>query len=46
MISRYNDTIEISGEAMNGTPAGFGAIVIYNWDADSQFYYDDILIQK
>lgn len=39
-----DDTLVLENRAINGDATAFGAIALYNSDADSQFYYDDILI--
>jgi hypothetical protein len=41
-----DDVLAIDDRAMNGAVDAFGALAIYNIDAVSQFYYDDILIQE
>jgi hypothetical protein len=41
-----DDVLAIDDRAMNGAVDAFGAVAIYNIDAGSQFYYDDILIQE
>ncbi|MBN2351646.1 MAG: hypothetical protein JXD23_03680 [Spirochaetales bacterium] len=41
-----DDALVISGQTINAAADAFGAIALYNIDAGSQFYYDDILIQQ
>ena len=41
-----DDAPAITGQTINNNADAFGAIALYNIDAGSQFYYDDILIQQ